>query len=100
MLIKFTKPNGGSLYLMTGEPNGRPGDGLKRLVDGPSPGESLVIWIENGERLEAAVAGTADENFARLRDEELKAALDYEKAQGRARQGLPSVPVQRGRGAP
>lgn len=100
MLVKFTKTIGGSLYIMTAEQNGKPGDGIKRLEDmALPPRESgqkptmacTVVWVENGEERSAAVTGTADENFERLANEERQRAAEYEAV--KAQQALTKMPM-------
>lgn len=110
MLVKFTKTIGGSLYIATAENNGKPGDGIKRLEDmALPPGQEpamvcTVVWVENGQERSAAVAGTADENYARLADEERQRAAEYEalRQQQAIRQlsgqaPIGNIPVGRGR---
>lgn len=56
-----------------------------------------VTWVESDGLHGAKVQGTADENYARLQQEEIALMDAAERRANRARAGLPMQPVLRGR---
>lgn len=86
MLITFTTEHG-TLVIRS--------EDLRRLEDGP---EGCTLgWVEESMRQYAPVLGTAMENHDRIVRDEARAIAAYEDLQQRARQGLPALPVVRGR---
>lgn len=72
-----------------------PADSIKRLEDTATG--CVVAWLENNELLSCTIEGTAHENHERLRQEELKLLDEAQRLQQRQSNGLPMLPVQRGR---
>lgn len=69
---------------------------LRRLEDLPSGG-CVVQWVELDQLFHQTVEGTARENLERLRREELEAVAEAQKLQQRHTDGLPILPIPRGR---
>lgn len=105
MLLKFTKHNGGSLYIRA--------EDLRSITDMPAwehpqglkeEARTFVSWVEGDTRLEQAITGTADENFERLRADELRMVEEHEQRRVQAMRNapmplpLPAVPRGKPRG--
>lgn len=95
MLITFTTKDGALVIR---------GEDLRRIEDRPGYDSSepdrpysLVTWLEHDAMVHGIVQSTAEENLARIIEQEYKAIADYEAAQRRAQNGLPVPPVARGR---
>lgn len=124
MFIKFQAVRGGSVYIraedwrsMVDEPPSPRSpyedqpipvsyeEVTRKLPDNPvvfddPPARCRVSYVPQGttDLITVLVLGTADENYDRIRNDEMKVALEYEKMRQRESRGLPSIPVQRGRG--
>lgn len=98
MFIKFTKPDGKARYIRAED--WRDMDDTTSPPTDPDRDRCLIGYIpeRSTEMLYFVALGSADQNYERIRNDEMKAAIEYERAQRRQSQGLPSVPVQRGRG--
>lgn len=77
---------------------------LRCIEDRPGvPPNDTVCYVTVllGDKIvTTTVCGTAAENLDRLRREELQQIAEAEARHARFNQGLPIVPVQRGRGRP
>jgi hypothetical protein len=60
-------------------------------------GRCHVIWLVGDDVATQLVHGTAQENFDRLKAEELELIAAAAERQGRADRGLPLLPIPRGR---
>lgn len=88
MFSRFTTPDGEALYVRTVD--------VRRLEDLPDRC-CLVCWNEDGDAQSRVVAGTAQENFERLKQEELAMLMEAQKYEQRQQNNLPILPVPRGR---
>lgn len=68
MLVKFVTKQGGNLYIRA--------EDIRRIVDYND--DALVRWLEGNDSCSQVVKGTADENYARLSEEERQRAAEYE----------------------
>lgn len=84
MFCKFTARGGKTLIIRT--------EDIRGMLDTTDGCE--VTWLIGGEDRTMAVQGTADENLARLKAEELAAITEMQKLQARTGDGYP---VLRGR---
>lgn len=87
MFSTFTKEGDRTLIIRT--------ESLVRLEDTDTG--CKVAWVENGEILRCHIDGTAQENYERLKVEELKLMEMAAERQRRYDQGLPLLPVPRGK---
>ena len=92
MLCTFTTEPGRTVIIRS--------EDIRQITDMPS-GETLLLW-QCGDAIHSEfVEGTATENTLRLQTEELDAmsriAAHQQAAQLRAQQGLPVLPVARGK---
>lgn len=70
----------------------------RRKSDDSNTTECLVEWVrDDGVRDDRVIAGTAAENLARLVAEDQAKSAAYAQAQQRAANGLPALPVPRGK---
>jgi hypothetical protein len=70
---------------------------MRSLEDG-EPGGAVLVWEPTpGQLMDRTIKGTADENMARLRQEESAMLIASEKLRQRQANGMPSMPVIRGR---
>lgn len=68
MLVKFTTKGGESVYIRA--------EDIRRVAD--YNGDALIRWLEGNDSCSQVVKGTADENYARLSEEERQRAAEYE----------------------
>lgn len=87
MLITFTTEHG-QLVIRS--------EDLRRIEDRAREG-CRIAWVEGDELMISGILGTAQENHDRIVMEEARAIAAYEDMQQRSRQGLPALPVSRGR---
>lgn len=95
MLVKFIKKSGKSIYVRAED---------IRIIDDQEE-KTRLAWLVGNDVSECFIQGTADENYARLSEEERQRAAEYETLrQQRAMQQLggltpigPDPRVERGR---
>lgn len=83
-----------------GTPEGRAciirSEDIRHITDDEA-GRTWVRWLIGDEVLHEEVVGTARQNMDRLQQEELVAMARVNAFQQRINQGLPAIPVQRGK---
>lgn len=67
------------------------------IADIGDEGQCTITWLVGDEMQMQRVAGTAQENFDRLKAEELELISAAAERQARVDRNLPLLPVQRGR---
>lgn len=88
MFCTFTTRGGRSLIIRT--------EDIRQLSDQEDGGCS-VTWLVGNDARFATVQGTAHENLDRLRAEELAAIERAQRLQQRQSNGMPTLPVIRGK---
>ena len=95
MFSTFTTDNG-KLIIRTEQVQGL-ADIATRVYGTDAPPRCVVSWLVGNEVHSVDVLGTAQENFDRLKREELEMVAEAQKYQQRQEAGLPVLPIPRGR---
>jgi hypothetical protein len=69
MRVKFSTEEGHSVYVRA--------EDIRRIAD-YKEGSAIIRWLEGDDNVSQVVKGTADENYARLSEEERQRAAEYE----------------------
>ncbi len=89
MFSQFTTPTGRTLIVRAID---------IRVLEDAKDGVCTLIWEPTpGQLMDRTILGTAVENLDRLKQEETDALIAAEKVRPRQSNGLPSMPVMRGR---
>lgn len=87
MFSRFIKPNDKTIFIRSAA--------ITTIED--IEGGCVVVWVESDGPRNAIVQGTAEENYARLQQEEIALMDAAEHRARRAQAGYPMQPVLRGR---